>query len=103
VIVGSHLIREKLRDHQRLVAEPCPGKWVESGRVFEKINPVNGSKVCDVSEADSETVDRAVQAARAAVACKSGGLSAAERAALLHKVADRIEARFEEFRGSGDR
>jgi hypothetical protein len=44
------------------------GKWVETGRVFENINPVNGSKVCDVSEADSETVDRAVKAAGAAMA-----------------------------------
>jgi aminomuconate-semialdehyde/2-hydroxymuconate-6-semialdehyde dehydrogenase len=42
------------------------GKLVESGLVFGNINPVNGSKVCDLSEADSETVDRAVQAARAA-------------------------------------
>ncbi len=49
----SHeIIKGLLRNHVR-------GKWVESGRVFEKINPVNGSKVCDVSEADSETVDRA--------------------------------------------
>jgi aminomuconate-semialdehyde/2-hydroxymuconate-6-semialdehyde dehydrogenase len=73
------------------------GIWVETGRVFENINPVNGSKVCDVSEADSETVDRAVRAARAAMTGEWGRLSAAERAALLHKVADRIEVRFDEF------
>ena len=73
------------------------GKWVDTGRIFENINPVNGSKVCDVSEADSETVDRAVKAARAAMAGEWGRLSAADRAALLHKVADRIEARFDEF------
>jgi aminomuconate-semialdehyde/2-hydroxymuconate-6-semialdehyde dehydrogenase len=57
------------------------GKWVEAGRVFENINPVNGSKVCDVSEADSETVGRAVKAAGAAMAGEWGRLSAAERAA----------------------
>jgi acyl-CoA reductase-like NAD-dependent aldehyde dehydrogenase len=28
------------------------GKWVETGRAFANINPVNGSEVCDVSEAD---------------------------------------------------
>jgi acyl-CoA reductase-like NAD-dependent aldehyde dehydrogenase len=28
------------------------GKWVETGRAFANINPVNGSKVCDVSAAD---------------------------------------------------
>jgi acyl-CoA reductase-like NAD-dependent aldehyde dehydrogenase len=52
------------------------GIWVETGRVFENINPVNGSKVCDVSEADSETVDRAVRAARAAM---TGELGPAQR------------------------
>jgi aminomuconate-semialdehyde/2-hydroxymuconate-6-semialdehyde dehydrogenase len=38
------------------------GKWVETGRTFANINPVNGSKVCDVSEADQATVDQAVKA-----------------------------------------
>lgn len=35
------------------------GKWVETGRTFLNINPVDGTKVCDVSEADQETVGRA--------------------------------------------
>ena len=34
------------------------GKWVETGRTFANINPVNGSKVCHVSEADQATVDQ---------------------------------------------
>jgi aminomuconate-semialdehyde/2-hydroxymuconate-6-semialdehyde dehydrogenase len=73
------------------------GKWVETGRTFANINPVNGTKVCDVSEADQATVARAVDAARAAMSGKWGQLSAGDRAALLYKVADRIEARFDDF------
>jgi acyl-CoA reductase-like NAD-dependent aldehyde dehydrogenase len=73
------------------------GKSIETGRVFENINPVDGSKVCDESEADSETVDRAVMAARVAVAGERGRLGAAERAALPPKVADRIATRFDGF------
>lgn len=73
------------------------GKWVETGRVFLNVNPVNGTKVCDVSEADAKTVDGAVRSARAAMAGEWGSLAAVDRAALLHKVADLIEARFDDF------
>jgi acyl-CoA reductase-like NAD-dependent aldehyde dehydrogenase len=61
------------------------GTWVETGRVFENINPVNGAKVCEVSEANSETVDRAVKATRAAMGREWGRLSAAERASSCTK------------------
>jgi aminomuconate-semialdehyde/2-hydroxymuconate-6-semialdehyde dehydrogenase len=73
------------------------GKWVETGRRFPNINPVNGTKVCDVSEADQATVARAVDAASTAMSGEWGRLSTADRAAILHKVADRIEARSEDF------
>jgi aminomuconate-semialdehyde/2-hydroxymuconate-6-semialdehyde dehydrogenase len=73
------------------------GRWVETGRTFVNINPVNGSKVCDVSEADEATVDRAVKGARAAMTGEWGRMSTVDRAALLHKVADCIEARFDDF------
>jgi len=39
------------------------GEWVDTGRKYPNINPVDGSKVCDVSEADADTVDRAVKGA----------------------------------------
>ncbi|KAA0592712.1 aminomuconate-semialdehyde/2-hydroxymuconate-6-semialdehyde dehydrogenase [Azospirillum lipoferum] len=71
--------------------------WIETGRTFANVNPVNGTKVCDVSEADAATVARAVAAARRAVEGDWGRMGDAERAALLHKVADRMEARFDDF------
>jgi aminomuconate-semialdehyde/2-hydroxymuconate-6-semialdehyde dehydrogenase len=44
------------------------GRWAETGRTCLNINPVNGSKVGDVSEADHGAVDQAVKGARAAMA-----------------------------------
>ncbi|CAO3424509.1 2-hydroxymuconic semialdehyde dehydrogenase [Azospirillum endophyticum] len=71
--------------------------WIETGRTFANVNPVNGTKVCDVSEADAATVAHAVAAARRAVEGDWGRMGDAERAALLRKVADRMEARFDDF------
>jgi len=78
---------------------PCliGGEFTRGGQSFDNINPVNGRLLCRVTEADAATVDRAVAAARAALRGPWGRLSAAERCALLRKVADRIEARFAEF------
>ena len=59
------------------------GKWVETGRTFANINPVNGSKVCDVPEADQATVDQAVKGARAAMAAEWRSMSTVDRSALL--------------------
>jgi aminomuconate-semialdehyde/2-hydroxymuconate-6-semialdehyde dehydrogenase len=73
------------------------GSFVEPDeRCWDKISPVDGSVVAHVHEADASLVDRAVQAARAAL---PGWSSTAVRArtALLRRVADRIEDRFEEF------
>ena len=43
------------------------GAFVESPSTFAKISPVTGEQIFDVCEADSETVDAAVNAARAAL------------------------------------
>jgi aminomuconate-semialdehyde/2-hydroxymuconate-6-semialdehyde dehydrogenase len=53
--------------------------------------------LCSVAEADAALVDRAVQAARAALRGPWGRTSTAERCALLRKVADGIERRFGAF------
>src|SRR5580693_90308 len=78
---------------------PCliGGEFVRAGRRFEKLSPVNGRTLCNVAEADGAMVDRAVQAARAALRGPWGRLTTPERCALLRKVADRIEQRFTEF------
>ncbi|MGH8758029.1 MAG: aldehyde dehydrogenase family protein, partial [Burkholderiales bacterium] len=73
------------------------GEFVTAARQFPNISPINGAPLADVHEADAALVDRAVQAARAALNGPWGKMAPAERAAVLHKVADGIERRFEEF------
>ncbi|MBC8716045.1 aldehyde dehydrogenase [Ochrobactrum sp. Marseille-Q0166] len=69
------------------------GKWVEpkSGRYFENTSPVNGQVLCEVARSDAADVDAALDAAHAAKEAW-GKTSPAERAVILNKIADRIEA-----------
>jgi aminomuconate-semialdehyde/2-hydroxymuconate-6-semialdehyde dehydrogenase len=78
---------------------PCfiGGEFISDGRPFDNVSPVTGRVLCSVTEADAALVDRAVLAARAALRGPWGRMSVAERTALLRKVAERIEQRFEEF------
>lgn len=73
------------------------GKSLASRKQFEDINPVDGSLVAMVAEADREMVDKAVRAAREALQGDWGGYPAGERARLLHAAADGIEERFDDF------
>jgi Aldehyde dehydrogenase family len=73
------------------------GNGIETGRTYANVDPVNGAKVCDASEADQATVDQAVGAARATTKGEWGYGAAADRPALVHKVADRIEVRLDKF------
>jgi aminomuconate-semialdehyde/2-hydroxymuconate-6-semialdehyde dehydrogenase len=73
------------------------GKWVQSERCFENRNPADNSLIGSVSEAGPLEVDAAVQAARAAMEGPWGKMPLAKRAELMHAVADRIMARFDEF------
>ena len=73
------------------------GQFVTSNKQFDDINPVDGSLVGKVHEADKATVDNAVAAAREALQGPWGMLTVADRAALLEKVADGIDARFDDF------
>ncbi|HBN9860459.1 TPA: 2-hydroxymuconic semialdehyde dehydrogenase [Pseudomonas aeruginosa] len=68
-----------------------------SGRTFEDVNPANGQVIARVHEAGRAEVDAAVQAARAALKGPWGKMSVSERAEILHRVADGITARFDEF------
>src|SRR5579864_6175003 len=78
---------------------PClvGGEFIRTRNAFQNLSPVDGTTLCTVSEADATLVDRAVQAARAALQGPWGRTSLPERCALLRKVAERIEARFAEF------
>lgn len=73
------------------------GEFVDTDLRFDNINPVDGSLINQVAEADAALVDQAVKAAREALEGPWGKMPLAERCALLHKVADGIEARFDEF------
>ncbi|MGL5471414.1 MAG: 2-hydroxymuconic semialdehyde dehydrogenase [Shewanella sp.] len=73
------------------------GEFRDSDAHFDNINPVDGSVINRVAEADAQLVDEAVHAAHQALAGEWGALSIADRCALMHKIANGIEARFEEF------
>ncbi|GCD88079.1 2-hydroxymuconic semialdehyde dehydrogenase [Nocardioides sp. LS1] len=73
------------------------GAFVDGPTTFEKVSPVDGSVAADVHLADSFIVDRAVQAARRALNSGWGATTVPERVALLRRVTDGIEARFEDF------
>jgi len=72
------------------------GRWHESGRRFDDLNPVDGSVVAQVHEADRALVDAAVKAGRVAQQTW-GRSSAAERAAMLYRIADEIDRRKDDF------
>jgi acyl-CoA reductase-like NAD-dependent aldehyde dehydrogenase len=76
------------------------GKWVdaESGKTFETVNPATGEVIGKVAEGSKADIDKAVKAARRAF--ETGPwrtMPAAQRARLLYKLADAIEARADEF------
>ena len=68
-----------------------------SGQLFDNVNPANGELISRVHEAGREEVDAAVKAASAALHGPWGRMTLDERTRILHKVADGINARFEEF------
>jgi aldehyde dehydrogenase len=69
------------------------GKWVAPvrGQYFSNITPITGQPVCEVARSTSEDIDAALDAAHAAREAW-GRTSAAERARLLNKIADKMEA-----------
>lgn len=69
----------------------------DSGEWFENRSPVDGSLIGMVAEAKQAEVDAAVRAARAAMNGPWGRMTQEERSKLLHKVAHRINERFDEF------
>jgi aldehyde dehydrogenase len=72
------------------------GEWVApaQGRYFENPTPVTGQVFCEVARSDEGDVERALDAAHAAAAAW-GKTSAADRAVILNKIADRIEENLE--------
>jgi aminomuconate-semialdehyde/2-hydroxymuconate-6-semialdehyde dehydrogenase len=81
----------------KLLQNYINGRFVRGSREFADVNPVDGTTIAKVSEADRALVDEAVGAARQALRGEWARLPLSTRAAMLHKIADGIEARFQDF------
>ncbi len=75
------------------------GRWeaAASGKTFETRNPATGGLLALVPEGEAEDVDRAVAAARAAFEGPWRRMKPDERQALMHKLADLIDAHYDEL------
>ncbi|MHA7283491.1 acetaldehyde dehydrogenase ExaC [Arthrobacter sp. TMS2-4] len=72
------------------------GEWVSpiKGQYFENISPVTGKAFCEVARGTAEDIELALDAAHKA-APSWGKTSAAERAQVLNRIADRMEENLE--------
>ncbi len=68
------------------------GDWVapKKGQYFSNLSPVTGKPLCEIARSTAEDIDAAVDAAHAA-ADSWGRTSTTQRAAIINKIADRIE------------
>ena len=83
----------------RLITSFIDGEFQspDGARLFDKRSPVDGRVIARIAEAPQAEVDRAVQAARAALSGDWGRMPMEKRSALLHAVADEITRRFDDF------
>jgi aldehyde dehydrogenase len=74
------------------------GKWVApvNGRYFDNVSPITGKAVCEVARSDAADIELALDAAHAARVAW-GRTSAAERALILTRIADRMESHLEQL------
>lgn len=73
------------------------GRFVETGSQFDDVDPATGKVRALVHEADKALVEEAVDSAQRALKGPWGKTTAEQRAAVLDKIADGIEARFDDF------
>src|SRR5687768_9067946 len=69
------------------------GQWVAptKGQYFENRTPISGELICEIARSTAEDIDKALDAAHGA-ADAWGKTAPAARAAVLFKIADRLEA-----------
>jgi len=69
------------------------GEWRAPivGKYFDNISPITGQPVCEVTRSDASDIEAALDAAHAAKDVW-GRTSSTERALILNKIADRMEA-----------
>jgi aldehyde dehydrogenase len=72
------------------------GQWVapQSGKYFDNVSPVTGKAVCKIARSEAADVEAALDAAHAAKDAW-GCTSVVERAIILNRIADRMEANLE--------
>ena len=72
------------------------GQWTPpaGGQYFENVSPVNGQPFCEIARSTGADIEKALDAAHAA-APAWGKSPVAERAVILNKIADVIEANLE--------
>ncbi len=72
------------------------GEWVKpvKEQYFENVTPVTGRPFCEVPRSTAEDIEKALDAAHAAKGAW-GKTAPAARAAVLNKIADRIEQNLE--------
>jgi acyl-CoA reductase-like NAD-dependent aldehyde dehydrogenase len=89
-------VRAWLAQPKRLLIN---NRWVESvsGACFSVIDPATGHLLCEVAEARAEDIDLAVLAARRAMNGSWGSTTPAERARMIWKLSDLLEAHQDEF------
>jgi aldehyde dehydrogenase len=61
------------------------------GRYFDNVSPITGQPVCEIARSDESDIEAALDAAHAAKEVW-GRTSSTERALILNKIADRMEA-----------
>ena len=74
------------------------GEWraPKAGKYFDNISPITGQPVCEIARSDASDIEAALDAAHAAKDAW-GKTSPAERAQILNKIADRMEANLEKL------
>ena len=92
--------------HAVLMRAPFPerydnfigGKWVapQAGRCFDNVSPITGKPICRIARSGAEDVELALDAAHAAKDAW-GRTAAAERALILTRIADRMEANLDKL------
>jgi betaine-aldehyde dehydrogenase len=87
-------VMERVTTHQQFIG----GQWVDSasGKTLDVENPANGQVIAQVPASGAEDVDRAAQAAAAAFETWRK-TTPAERATMLMKLADAIDASADEL------
>ena len=90
--LGVHLERYKTTGIQNLIG----GKDEAGSKTFETRSPVDESLIANVARGNASDIDRAAKAAKAAFPAWAA-MPGKERKALLHKIADAIEARADEI------